>query len=244
MKKSILHAIGVAAAAALLTFALAGCIPTGAPAGGSAGSSDRSSASSSAKIPTGTAGAVDFDLGAIVAGDGKTVVDTYIDPMCPYCGQFEKANGSALAKLVNTGAITLRVHPLNFLDPNSQGTDYSSRAGSALTCVAASDPKQSLAYLSALYANQPEENSSGLSDSKLVSLAHKAGVTDVDSCIHSHKYASWLTRNTTKAVNGPIKGADIKAVTATPTVLVNGHQYGGSITDTAALKSFIADSGK
>lgn len=234
MTRNIAKRIGALVLGAAIVVVLAACTPSnGTPAPSSTG-----------KLPTGVTGAANFDKGALVVGDGKTSVATYIDPMCPFCGEFEKANGRALAQLVNDGTITLSIHPLNFLDRNSQGTNYSSRAGSALTCVAASDPKATLTYLAALYANQPEEGSSGLTDAKLTSLAHGVGVTDVDSCIASHKYEAWLTANTQAAVSGPIPGSDIKSIQQTPTVLVNGHQYGGSITDTKALEAFIASGGK
>ncbi|WP_460529197.1 MULTISPECIES: DsbA family protein [Humibacter] len=236
MRRSLTRHLGAAALTVAVAAVLAACSATPA--------ASTSHSPSAAAVPTGVTGAADFDKGALVVGDGKTIVDTYIDPMCPYCGEFERANGRTLAEKVNDGTITLRVHPLNFLDPNSQGTNYSSRAGSALTCVAASDPKTTLTYLAALYANQPEEGSSGLTDTKLKSLAHGVGSTSADSCITSHRYASWLTQNTQKALNGPIPGADIKTIKGTPTVLVNGHQYGGDITDTKALLAFIAKGGK
>ncbi|GAB3797828.1 hypothetical protein GCM10028798_09440 [Humibacter antri] len=239
MKRSLARRSGAALLIMATGILLAACSAS-APAATTGGSPERQTTS----LPTGVTGAADFDSGALVVGDGKTTVDTYIDPMCPYCGEFERANGRALAQKVNDGTITLRVHPLNFLDPNSQGTNYSSRAGSALTCVAASDPKATLTYLSALYDNQPEEGSSGLTDAKLKSLAHSVGATSADSCITSNRYASWLTQNTQSALNGPIPGADIKTIKATPTVLVNGHKYGGSITDTKALLAFIGDGGK
>jgi protein-disulfide isomerase len=234
MRRSHARRFAVALLTAAVATLLAACAPT----------SSTPSESTTASIPTGVTGAADFDNGALTVGDGKTAVDTYIDPMCPYCGEFERANGQALAKKVNDGTITLRVHPLNFLDPDSQGTNYSSRAGSALTCVAASDPKATLTYLAALYADQPQEGSSGLTDGKLVSLAHGVGATSVDACITSHRYAGWLSQNTQNAVDGPIQGADIKAIKGTPTVLVNGHSYTGDITDTSALLKFIAAKGK
>ena len=237
MTMNIGRRIGAVLLGTAIVAVLAACAPSG-------GTTADPSASSTAKLPTGTNGAADFDNGALVVGDGSTKVSTYIDPMCPYCGQFERANGRALAEAVNKGTITLSVHPLNFLDPNSQGTNYSSRAGSALTCVAVSDPKATLTYLSALYADQPQEGSSGLTDAKLTSLAHGVGVSDADQCIASHKYASWLTSTTQAVLKGPIPGADITAIKGTPTVLVNGHQYGGDITDTKALLSFISKDGK
>jgi protein-disulfide isomerase len=237
MRTAFLRRIGIAAVALAVTAVLAAC-SSAAP------DSTSDTAQSTAAMPTGTVGAAHFDAGYLAVGTGSTKVDTYVDPMCPYCGQFEKANGRALADLVNAGEITLRVHPLNFLDPHSQGTNYSSRASGALTCVAASDPKATLTYLSQLFENQPAENSPGLTDAKLRSLAHDVGTTDADACITSHRYAAWISNLTQKALNGPIPGADITSIRGTPTVLVNGHSYPGDITDTSALTKFIGSGGK
>lgn len=199
---------------------------------------------SATAAPSGSGKVVDLAAGALVTGRGKTVVDTYVDPMCPYCGQFERASGKALTGKVNDGTITLRIHPLNFLDRSSQGTAYSSRASSALSCVAESRPTATLAFLGELYDNQPPEGSTGLSDDALVSLAHTVGAKDADACITSHTYAGWVTQNTQNAVNGPIPGADIPSITQTPTVLVNGHLFTGGVTDTKGLLQFIASGGK
>ncbi|MHA7986548.1 DsbA family protein [Rathayibacter sp. CAU 1779] len=195
-------------------------------------------------VPTSSGGVLDLNAGAIVVGSGPTIVDTYIDPLCPYCGAFERANGKALTAQVNDGAITLRVHPMNFLDRNSRGTSYSSRASSALACVAESTPKATLAYLGELYDNQPQEGTGGLSDKGLTSLAHVVGADAADGCITSYRYAQWVTQITQNAVNGPIPGADIRTITQTPTVLVNGHVYAGDITSTSTLLQFIAAGGK
>lgn len=205
---------------------------------------DSSSSGKASSVATGTIGAAHLDDGYLSVGSGSTTVDTYIDPMCPYCGQFETANGRQLAQLVNDGTITLRVHPLNFLDQISQGTAYSSRAANALTCVAAASPKQTLSYLGSLYAHQPHENSPGLTDKQLVSLSADVGAASITRCVKMQTYVPWVTKITNAALNGPIKGADITKIKGTPTVLVNGHSYAGSITDTAALKSFVEAGGQ
>jgi protein-disulfide isomerase len=198
-----------------------------------------SASASPESLPTGAQGAADFDAGAIVVGRGSTTVDTFVDPMCPYCGQFERAVGDTLAGLVDDGTITLRVHPLNFLDQVSSGTRYSSRAANALTCVAASAPSSTLHYLAALFAHQPEEGSAGLTDEQLGSLATKAGAT-VNDCIRTGRYIAWIDQVTQTAINGPLPDADIEQITGTPTVLVDGHVYEGSITDRSGVAAFIA----
>jgi protein-disulfide isomerase len=241
MTRSISRAITRIAAVVLtgvLAVAIAGCTFTGT----TGGSPERQSASS-APAPSGTKGAVDFDKGFITVGSGATVVDTFIDPMCPYCGEFEKANGSTLGGLVNDGTITLRIHPLTFLDQASGGSKYSSRASSALTCVAANDPVKTLVFLSALYVNQPREGTSGLSDAELGKLASSAGAASSAACISGGDYIGWVQKFNDKALHGGITGADISSIEGTPTVLVDGHVFKGDITSPAALKTFIAAGG-
>ncbi|WP_460632068.1 DsbA family protein [Leifsonia lichenia] len=198
----------------------------------------------SAKAPTGTDGAVNFDGGYIQAGTGSKHVDIWFDPMCPICGEFEKTNGETLAKAVSDGTITLRLHPLTFLDRASNGTGYSTRASAALTCVAVKEPNGALDYYTALFANQPEENSNGLTDDELAKLATDSGLTDITGCLgRSGPYQAWAQANTAHSQTGPIVVDDKKVldtIQGTPTVLVNGTQFPGKVTDAAAFTSFLA----
>ncbi|NEN06298.1 DsbA family protein [Diaminobutyricibacter tongyongensis] len=190
-------------------------------------------------VPTGTSGAVHFDDGFIQVGSGAKTVDVYFDPMCPYCQEFDLTNGATLAGAVADGTATVRLHPLMFLDPSSSGTQYSSRASAALTCVAESTPDATLDYLTALYKNQPKEGSDGLPDKKLVSMATALGVPDISSCLATGANQAWAQSITQHALAGPIKNADITQIKGTPTVLVNGISYGGSITDEKAFAKFL-----
>ncbi|MEB0285329.1 MULTISPECIES: thioredoxin domain-containing protein [Cryobacterium] len=191
-------------------------------------------------LPSGTLGAAHFDDGYVSVGTGSQIVDEYIDPMCPYCAQFEATNGALLASRVDDGSITLRLHALTFLDQASQGTYYSSRASSALTCVATLAPDSTLDYLAALFANQPQENTQGLTDAELAALS-PAG-TDISACIAQGDYQMWSEANTDAALNGPIPGAEIDSIQGTPTVLVDGAQYPGGLTDSREFEAFL-DSG-
>ncbi|MCI4657549.1 thioredoxin domain-containing protein [Cryobacterium zhongshanensis] len=191
-------------------------------------------------LPSGTLGAAHFDDGYLSVGTGSTIVDEYIDPMCPYCGQFEATNGALLASRVDEGSITLRIHALTFLDQASQGTYYSTRASAALTCVATVSPDATLDYLAALFANQPEENSQGLTDGQLAALAPTG--TDISDCIARGEYQLWSEVNTDDALNGPIPGAEIDSIQGTPTVLIDGAQYPGGLTDSREFEAFL-DSG-
>ena len=188
-------------------------------------------------VTQGQVGAAYLDDGYLAVGTGRIVVDTYIDPMCPYCGQFELSNGDALAALVDSGSITLRVHPLTFLDEASQGTEYSSRAAGALTCEAALNPDSTLDYLAALFVNQPAEGTTGLSDEELSALS--TGDSSIADCVSAGEYQSWAEQASDAALTGPIEGADIASIQGAPTVLVDGSQYLGPIDDPQALTEFI-----
>ncbi|MBW8870625.1 MAG: thioredoxin domain-containing protein, partial [Leifsonia sp.] len=147
--------------------------------------------------PTGTDGAVDFDGGFITVGDGAKKVDVWFDAMCPVCGAFEQTNGDTFDSAVEDGSITLRLHPLTFLDAASNGTGYSTRAAAALTCVAVTDRNAVLPFYQALYTDQPEENSDGLTDKELVKRASDAGSSDISSCLaDSGPYKAWAQANT------------------------------------------------
>ncbi|TFD27111.1 thioredoxin domain-containing protein [Cryobacterium sp. TMT2-23] len=205
--------------------------------GSTGGSTSQATSPPRAGLPTGTVGAANFDAGYLVVGTGPDVVDVYFDPMCPYCQQFETANGDQLAALVADGSITLRLHSLTFLDRASLGTEYSSRASAALTCQATLNPDATLDYLAALFANQPAENTEGLSDDELVALAGDG--SSIAECVASGDYQAWSQANTEQALTGTIPDADITQIQGTPTALVNGSVYSGSVTDPAEFLAFL-----
>ncbi|UAJ81552.1 thioredoxin domain-containing protein [Leifsonia sp. ZF2019] len=195
--------------------------------------------------PTGVDGAVNFDGRYISAGTGSKKVDIWFDAMCPVCGAFEKANGDTLDAAVKDGSITLRLHPLTFLDRLSNGTGYSTRAAAALTCVGVHDPSHVLEYYQALFTDQPEENSDGLTDKELAKRATDLGIADISGCLdRSGPYQAWAQANTAHSQTGPIEVDGKKVldkIEGTPTVLVDGKQFTGSISDTDAFRTFLND---
>lgn len=146
-------------------------------------------------------------------------LDLYEDFNCPICGEFEKADGPTVNNLIKDGKIKVRYHMLSFIDDHNGGT-YSHRSSGAF---AAADTygtaDQALALHAALYANQPDENSSaGLPNSKIIELASDAGVTSqqfVDA-VTKNSFAPWVQR---VADDGSKAG-----VTGTPTIYVNEKQ--------------------
>ncbi|KAA9107821.1 DsbA family protein [Microbacterium rhizomatis] len=166
---------------------------------------------------------VNTDTGAIAVGTGTDTMDTYIDFMCPVCNQFEKTYGSEIQSLVDAGTITLNIHPISILDRSSQGTKFSTRAASAMYCVAVADPTHAVDFMQAMYANQPAENSSGLTNDQIVSIAEGAGVTNASDCINAETYAKYVTSMTPKTPVAPGSSG-----IGTPTIAINGSVIANS----------------
>ena len=136
--------------------------------------------------------------------------------MCPLCGQFEKASGEVLNKLVDDEKIKLVYHPVVFLDRFSNGTAYSTRSSAASGC--ASDAGKTREFVKVMYDNQPKENSDGLTNDEIVKLGNSAGITGsaFGSCVNDQKYKDWTSHVTDAATERKVNG--------TPTVFVNGKQ--------------------
>ncbi|MBP1242340.1 protein-disulfide isomerase [Frigoribacterium sp. PvP120] len=173
----------------------------------------------------------------------KPSIVVYLDYMCPYCGQFDTANAEQLQTWVSQGSVDLEIHPLGFLDSASLGTKYSTRSANALACVANYQPDAALDVNTALFAQQPEENTSGLTNDELVSLVQGAGADDeqIPGCVTGGEFDDWVASATERALNDPLPNSDLEKVTGTPTVLVNGQQYQGSLTDPTVFAQFVAE---
>ncbi len=179
-----------------------------------------------------------IDYTAAVAG-GKAstkpvTVVIYEDFQCPVCKQFEAANGTFLNDQVKSGKITVQYRPFAFLD-NSSSTKYATRAMNAAMCTL--DQGGVAAYKKMhdiLYLNQPAEGGAGLPDSSLIGFAKQAGVTGLDSCVKSQRFAPWIAK-------AKAKGEAAK-VTGTPTVVIKGKTVtgvGGGVPQVADLQKAI-----
>ncbi|MBB5642622.1 thioredoxin domain-containing protein [Cryobacterium roopkundense] len=181
-----------------------------------------------------------------VATDQSALTDMvkiaiYVDYLCPLCGQFESTNAAQITSWVTAGNATVELHPISVLDASSLGTKYSTRAANAAACVANFAPNSFLTVNAALLANQPAENSGGLSDAELQQVIEDAGVGDakIADCIGNQTFATWVAAASDRALSGPLANADIEKITGTPTVLVNQVSYTGSLTDAAAFEAFV-----
>jgi protein-disulfide isomerase len=153
----------------------------------------------------------------------------YVDYLCANCGTFELNNSEQLRTWVSSGAATLEIHPIALLTMKSAGgSQYSLRAANAAACVAEYSPDDFFDFHEALFRDQPEEGSAGLSDEELVKRASRAGVTNipkVETCIEKGRFKPWVQQATVRALNGPIPDADIDAITTAPTIIVNGKRF-------------------
>lgn len=156
---------------------------------------------------------INEETGAISFGDGEDEVDTFVDFMCPICGDFEKQYGEQLQAAAADGKITLNLHPISILDRYSQNTQFSTRAAAAVYCVAEKAPEAALDYFNLLFENQPAENTAGLTDDELAAFAEQAGGGAAADCITDGTYMDFVGDQTR---NHEIQG--------TPTIEVNGKR--------------------
>jgi protein-disulfide isomerase len=169
--------------------------------------------------------------------DGAPVtVTVFEDFMCPFCGDFEAASEPVLAKYIQNGDVQVHYRVLSFLDRASSGTEYSTRSMNAIGVVLDTSGREVAArFHDLLFAHQPQEGSSGLSDGELVDLAVQAGAdkSAVDGPIRGLRFEQWVKNATDDASK--------QGVNSTPTVLVDGKKIEFSTIDElpAKMKSAI-----
>ena len=170
-------------------------------------------------------------------------IRVYLDYLCPFCGDFEAANNEQIAQWVDSGAATIEIHPVSILTSKSAGTKYSLRAANAAACVANYSPDDFFALSSALFVDQPEESAPGRSNDEIKAVVKDSGVStalsSINTCIDEGTFESWVQAATDRSLDGPIANSSIKAITGTPTVLVNGKPYTGSLDDPKEFASFV-----
>ncbi|HEY8319234.1 MAG TPA: thioredoxin domain-containing protein [Amnibacterium sp.] len=193
------------------------------------------------------------------APSGKVAIRTYEDFGCPICGQFEKTNAAYIQTLLQQGNATLQIYPVAILDNNFAGSQYSTRAANAAAAVANYSPDRFYAFHSLLFANQPAEGTTGLTDDQLIGYAKQAKVTNlsaISDAIKNHRFFSWVDASTKRFVGADFpdtnvhSAADIQkllnqptAGVGTPMVFVDGKYYTGSVANADQFKSFVLSSG-
>ena len=150
----------------------------------------------------------------------------YQDYQCPICKLFEDPNSAQMRTWADKGLAVIEYQPISFLDGQSLNS-YSSRAANAAFCVANSQPNKFFDVNNALYANQPQENTSGPTDSQIKDTLKSAGVvisSEINQCIDQKRYSNFIGNKTNEAFNqNAVTGDTIPG--GTPHILVNGVQY-------------------
>lgn len=179
--------------------------------------------------------------GAIRVGqpDAPATVRIVADMQCPVCKQFEADHSELLNQAVADGDAVIEYNIVGYLD-RASSTEYSTRAANASYCVADSGTENYPKWLELMFRQQPPEGGAGLSDERLIDIAHEAGYTDpaVDKCITDGTYKGYVAAMSDKSLNDD-------GIDGTPTVFVNGEQVeltgkqDGSGFDTAPLADAI-----
>jgi protein-disulfide isomerase len=174
------------------------------------------SSSSSASYTTQVQGAV------VIAGkSAATKVDIYEDFLCPICGRFESTDGAAIRQAIADGKVQVRYHPVAILNDRTDPVGYSTRAANAAICAA--DAGKYADYHDKLFAEQPEENSAGLTDQELIAKGTDIGLSgSFSACVTGHKHSAAVNSATAAAVKDTSIRAPGGKGFGTPTVLVNG----------------------
>lgn len=175
-------------------------------------------------------------------------VTVYVDYMCPACGNFEAQNGVMLENYVGSGDANLAVYPINFLDGQSLGTKYSTRAANAFGCLVEQQPDVAFEFHKRLLSPevQPGEGTPGLDDKELLKQAEAAGAKatpELKSCIQDRPFSAFFSENynaASQGISGLAEGQRLlmpqsatelqpegkpQRLVSTPLVLVNGQQW-------------------
>jgi len=160
---------------------------------------------------------------------GVVDIQIALDYLCLVCAEFEATNADFIRTLVESGAATIEYRPIAVLTSRSAGTEYSLRAANAAACVANSAPDSFFEFNERLFADQPDEGTPGLDDSRLIELAAASGAGSavIEDCVTERTFESWVKIVTDRALKGPlaIRDAEVDRIEAPPAIFVNGQKF-------------------
>lgn len=185
-----------------------------------------------------------------ISADDPADIQLFVDYRCPVCALFEATNQETLEEAVSSGEATLEVRPLRFLDRVDEADQYSSRASSAMMCVASEQPEDAWATNAHLLDEsvQPSESEVGLTNDELIEQIDSAtgGLNDeARSCIAAEQYVPFAQALDNWVFSTPVPRAENPALTVqgTPFAVVNGVPYEGSPGDSAQFRTFLEEQG-
>jgi Thioredoxin len=213
-------------------------VKKGGSSSDAAGATPSASANPSAPLPTGVLPAGDTYAFGVPYGTGTSSVPTleiWEDFQCPSCDAVEKANGTGITSLAESGKVRLIWRPTTFLDTNLKN-DSSERATAAWGC--AIDAGKAKEYHSTVFANQPKEGV-GYTDANLLQFAQDSGITGAaldtfKKCYSDRTYLSWAANSAQVFYDSNIPG--------TPLAKLNGTEVAAKdLVDQAALTKLVSD---
>lgn len=152
----------------------------------------------------------------------------YSDFYCSVCGKFFAANDKQISSWLNSGAATVEFHPISFLDRESLGSQYSTRAANAAACVANFSPDDYWAFTQAMYAKEPKQGTTGLSNAQILKVLQGAPVQNmapIVTCVNKERFKSWVNAASNRARTGPLPDSNVATVDTPPVIIVDGLQY-------------------
>lgn len=126
--------------------------------------------------------------GTVISADGYGVVvgfpnapvqlETFIEPQCPHCAEFESAYGDKLGGYISNGRLALTYRPLTFID-DAKDNHYSARVSNALFVVgrAAISATAYQDFVQNLYKHQ-DSSGDGPGNDQIADMARESGVSD------------------------------------------------------------------
>lgn len=170
----------------------------------------------------------------------KAVLDVYFDYSCHYCAAFETLHSPEITTLINSGDITLALHPCKIL-----GMDWTDMVMNAMAVTLEEEPDKALDFhnkiLSVFYEIYQAQDASRLTVDTVVSTAQDAGVSTAttdkfQAASDANAYAAWTALGT--------KTFSDKGFTGTPTIVLNGETLdNGSIGTATALTELLKSKG-
>lgn len=203
-------------------------------------------ASTATPAPTAAAAPATADGYGLTAGAGPVDVQLWTDLSCPYCQALEAETGALLEQWVADDAITLTLHPLNFVSAkHGDETDWSTRAANALAAVVDAGQSDRLPALYALLQEHQLTEAGAPTDEEILAFAAEAGVTaDIADAVAAQRFGPWVTASNEHWLGRAIDGTE-RVVDGVPILLVDGAVFEITDGDTNAqrLQDAVAAAG-
>lgn len=166
---------------------------------------------------------------AFQLGHGPVVVQVFTDASCPHCKNFDLAAYQDLQARVDSGEITLRLYPMNYVSAkHGDATAFSTRVMNLLAAVADGGQLDRVtAVYNGILEAQPDDETAPLPDNaKLLSIAAANGVhisEELRDAVESGRWDTWVQHVNDLAIGQPIGDSGV-TLQYVPTVMVGDQQ--------------------